>query len=189
MKGFDASRDEPSNYIQAFYKARQDREDNWTFTSDQLLTSVSNLFIAGTDTTATTLRWAIFYLAHNPEWQDKIFEEIRSQIGEERTLLAYADRTKLPLTEAVIMETQRMANLVPLGVMRRTMVKSKLCGYDIPEDTVVVPLLTAVLRDPEVYPNPEKFDPNRFLTASKVGEKGAQITHLIPFLAGKWRVC
>lgn len=149
------------------------------------MASVGSLFIAGTDTSATTLRWAIFYLAHYPEWQEKVFEEIRSRTGEEHALLNYADRTKLPLTDAVIMETQRMANLVPLGVMRRTVVESKLCGYDIPENTVVVPLLTAVLRDPKVYPNPEKFDPSRFLQPGKIGEKGAEVTHLIPFSAGK----
>jgi cytochrome P450 family 2 subfamily J len=180
--------EEPTNYIQAFCKAQQEQDDNWTFTNPQLIGSVANLFVAGTDTTATTLRWALFFLAHHPEIQDEVYEEIQKETGGGQSLLDYADRTKLPYTEATIMETQRMADLVPLGVMRRTIAPSKLCGYDIPVGTIVVPLLAAVLTDPKTYPNPDKFDPTRFLSGSKSGGKEETHTHLIPFLAGK-RVC
>jgi len=179
--------DEPTNYVEAFYKAQKEREDNSTFNDPQLIASVANLFVAGTDTTATTLRWGIFYMAHFPDIQAKVYEEIKNVSGG-HSLLNYADRTKLPYTEAVIAEIQRMANLIPLGVLRRTVAPSKLFGYDIPEGTLVLPDLSAVLWDPKVYPNPRSFDPNRFLNARKNGEKVDEFTHLIPFQAGK-RIC
>lgn len=177
------SGEEPSCYIHAYHKAQQERQDNSTFTDSQLIASVVNLFLAGSDTTATTLRWAIFILAHHPEIQEQVHDEIRKQTGGQ-SLLNYADRTKLPLTEATLLETQRLANLVPLGVMHRTMAPSKLYGYDIPAGTAVVSVLTAVHCDPKVYPNPERFDPNRFLNANKNGEKDDVFTNLIPFGVG-----
>lgn len=185
MKDFDPLRDEPNNYVQAFYQAKHEGKGDWTFTDNQLITSVFNLFVAGTDTTATTLRWALFYMAHNPEWQEKVYNEILKETSGQ-SLLNYSDRIKLPLTDATLMETQRMANLAPLSVMHRTEAKCKLLGYDIPEDTVVVPLLTAVLWDPKVYPNPRQFDPSRYLNGNKIGDiKGPEWTHLIPFSVGE----
>jgi len=180
--------DEPNNYIQAFYKAQRELDDNSTFTDAQLIGNVVNLFLAGTDTTATTLRWAIFIMAHHPKIQERVHDEIKKETGGGQSLLNYAERNRLLLTEAVIMETQRVANLVPLGVMRKTMAPSQLFGYDIPAGTAVVPNLTAVHYDPKIYPNPEIFDPNRFLNANKTGEKDNVFTHLIPFQIGK-RVC
>jgi cytochrome P450 family 2 subfamily J len=51
---------------------------------DQLLTSIVNLFIGGTETTSTTLRWALIYMIENPEVQEKVFEEIRLVVGTAR---------------------------------------------------------------------------------------------------------
>lgn len=80
MKNFDTEKDEASNYIQAFMKAKgEQREESWTFTERQLITSLNGLFIAGTETTASTLRWAILYLTLNPKIQDEIFDEIRRE--------------------------------------------------------------------------------------------------------------
>lgn len=174
---------EPTNYVQAFYKAQVQRGPDSTFTDAQLTVSVLNLFVAGTDSTATTIRWALFYLARYPELQETIREEIRSQTGS-TGIPDNADRVKLPLTEATIMEVQRLGNLTPLGVLRRTMTISKLCGYDIPEDTIVVPLLTSVLSDPETYPEPDKFDPTRFLVRND-GEYKDRFTKFVPFQLGK----
>lgn len=182
MKHFDPKKDEPSNYVQAFYKAQIDRvKDSWTFTDGQLTASVVNLFTGGTSTTAMTLRWALFYLCHYPEWQEKIYQEIRDTTSGSDNV-SYGDRAKLPLTEATIMESQRCGNIGPFGTVHRTTTSCKLAGYDIPADTVVVPFLTAILQDPKVYSNPEKFDPTRFVNGDK---KGDQFTHLIPFLIGK----
>jgi len=188
LKNFNPEKgDEPTNYIEAFYKAQKERKENSTFTHAQLIASVANLFGGGTDTTATTLRWAIFYMCHYPELQDKVYEEIKTVTGCQ-ALLNFADRTKLPFTEATILEIQRLANLVPTGATRRTLAPSKLCGYDIPADTLIVVDLTRILWDPKVYPNPRVFDPSRFMKGRKNEEKGDEITHLIPFQAGK-RVC
>jgi len=181
---FDPEADS-TNFIHAFLKAGRDSKDIENYFTDlQLHATVGDLFAAGTETTSTTLRWALLFLAQNPEIQEKIYQEIKEQVGSS-ALPDYGDRPKLPFTEAVVMETQRLANLAPMGVLLRTLGPTKLMGYDIPEDTVVVSLLTNVLHNPDLYPNPLKFDPNRFLD-----ENGKVIRDpkLIPFQAGK-RIC
>jgi cytochrome P450 family 2 subfamily J len=170
---------EPLNYIHAYMKTAQQRQGD-SFTDIQLLTSVTDLFMAGSETTSTTLRWTILFLASHPETQEKLYQEIKDEIGT-NSLPNYADRTKLPFTEAVIMETQRLANLTPLGVPRRTLAPCKLLGYDIPEGSIVVPLLTNVLHNPELYPNPHHFDPYRFLDEAGKVIRDAKF---IPFQAG-----
>jgi cytochrome P450 len=181
MRDFKVDRDEPSNYIQAFYKSKNERSNDGLFFDQQLLASVANLFVAGTDTTATTLRWAIFFMAYNPEFQEKVYQELINE-NSGRSLFDYADRTKLPYTEAVILETQRVANLLPVGLLRKTLVPTQLRGYDIPADTVVAPVLGAAMLDSNVYPNYETFDPNRFLGKTK---DDPVFSHVIPFGLGK----
>jgi len=174
---------EPTNYIHAFMKAARENQGQY-FTDLQMLSIVFDLFVAGSDTTSTTLRWAILFLARHPEVQEKMYKEIRDQVGVSQ-LPGYAERTKLPYTEAVIMETQRLANLLPFGVLRRTLAPTKLNGYDIPEGSIVVPLLTNVLHNPELYPNPHQFNPNRFLNDDG---KTIRDPKFMPFQAGK-RIC
>lgn len=177
MDSFDPNA-EPTNYVHAFKKAALGRLGG-AYTDSQLLAVTNDLFIAGTETSATTLRWAVLLLGHHPEIQEKMYKEIREQIGSSHP--SYADRKKMPYAEAVIMELQRYANLVPLGAARRTTQPAKFMGYDIPEDTVVLPFLTGVLFSSELYPEPEKFNPSRFLDADG---KVVKDPKLIPFQAG-----
>jgi len=105
---------EPNNYIHAFMKAASSENKDSYFSNSQLLATVNDLFSAGTETTSTTIRWAILYLARHPDIQEKLYQEIKEKVGVS-ALPSYADKTKLPFAEAVVMETQRCANLVPLG--------------------------------------------------------------------------
>lgn len=181
LKDYDPAKDDPNGYVQTFRKMQHGRVngDPSLFTNMQLIATTMNLFVAGTETTTVTLCWALFYLARNPDLQNEIWEEMQSQIGSR--LPTNADRKKLPLIMATIMEVQRMADLDPVGVARRTLAPTKVAGYDIPAKTIVIPLLRAVFNDPKTYPNPKKFDPRRFLGK----ENEDQVAHLIPFMAGK----
>lgn len=172
---------EPNNYIHAFLKATSDNKQNDYFTKKQLVTTVSDLFSAGTETTATTIRFLILFLARHPDIQEKLYQEIKEQVGVS-ALPNNADKTKLPFAEAVIMETQRLANVLPVGVLRRSLAPTRFMGYDIPEGTLVVPLLTNVLLNPDVYEDPLQFNPNRFIDANG---KLIRDPKLIPFQLGK----
>ncbi|GMS94825.1 hypothetical protein PENTCL1PPCAC_17000, partial [Pristionchus entomophagus] len=89
--------EEPTCFVQAFRKNSKDKR------VEQLLSSCSDLFIAGQETTTTTLRWGMLLLAAHPEIQEKLRAEIHAEIGEDR-VASMSDKTKMPYASAVVME-------------------------------------------------------------------------------------
>ncbi|XP_070567857.1 cytochrome P450 2U1-like [Ptychodera flava] len=132
---------------------------------DHLKYSLTALFGAGTDTTATTLLWALLYLCLNQDIQENCFSEIKNAIGLENAP-CYADKAKLPYVEAALFEVQRIASIVPLGIPRSMIEDSELFGYNIPKESLIMPNFWAVQMNEEQWEHPEKFDPARFLDDS-----------------------
>ncbi|KAI8505708.1 hypothetical protein Bbelb_168970 [Branchiostoma belcheri] len=123
------------------------------------------LFDAGTETTATTLGWALLYLALNPVWQRKVQDELDAVVGSDE-IPAYSRREELPYTEATILESLRIRTTVPLALPHCTTSPTSLQGYDIPAHTQVWVNLWSVHMDPAYWPHPDTFDPGRFLDGS-----------------------
>lgn len=128
----------------------------------QFVSTIRDLFIAGTETTATGVKWAILYMLHNPEVQEKMLKEIQNVVGFGRLPSIY-DKQEMPYCEAVINETLRIGNIVPLSVPHGTSEDVQFKGYTIPRDTVVIANLDSVLMDENIFPDPFKFNPDRFL--------------------------
>uniref|UniRef100_A0A673CFY8 Cytochrome P450 2K1-like n=1 Tax=Sphaeramia orbicularis TaxID=375764 RepID=A0A673CFY8_9TELE len=145
--------------------------------------TVKHLFGAGTETTATTLRWILLFMIKYPKIQDQIQEEISRVVGSRK--LQYEDRNNLPFTNAVIHETQRLANVFPMSVPHRTSKDVTFQGYFIEKGTVVIPLLGSVLYDETEWEKPHSFHPAHFL--DKDG-KFVKRDAFMPFSAGR-RVC
>lgn len=128
---------------------------------NNLFMVVSDLFVAGTDTTQTLLRWALLFLANDPKLQEEIHKEVIDNIGER--MATQDDRLSCPLTNAFIMEVLRLRPGSPLGVDHMTGVDTELGGHKIPKNTVVLFNLYAQNTDPKYWSEPLKFDPKRFL--------------------------
>uniref|UniRef100_A0A3P9BIU2 Cytochrome P450 2J6 n=1 Tax=Maylandia zebra TaxID=106582 RepID=A0A3P9BIU2_9CICH len=107
-------------------------QDDNTFDEENLVICVLDLFVAGSETTSTTLRWAFLYMAKYPEIQEKVQAEIDREIGESRQP-SMEDRANLPYTDAVIHEIQRIGNIAPLGVPHVTNRDVELGGYTVPK--------------------------------------------------------
>ncbi|XP_065109226.1 cytochrome P450 2K1-like [Paramisgurnus dabryanus] len=161
---------------------KSNKKDSY-FHQDNLLRSVVNLFVAGTDTTGTTLRWGLMIMAKYPHIQDRVQEEIDRVIGGRQPMVD--DRNNLPYTDAVIHEVQRLANIVPMNLPHMTSCDVNFNGYFIKKGTTVIPLLTSVLRDESVWKKPHSFYPEHFLD-----EKGQFVKNdaFMPFSAGR-RIC
>ncbi|XP_010786443.1 cytochrome P450 2K1-like [Notothenia coriiceps] len=153
------------------------------YNDENLAYSVINLFAAGTDTTANTLQWSLLFMAKYPQFQDKVQEELSSVIGSRQSRAE--DRKNLPYTDAVIHETQRLANIVPMAILHRTSQDVTFQGYFIKEGTCVLPLLTSVLQDESEWETPHTFNPSHFL--DKEG-KFIRRDASMPFSAGR-RMC
>ncbi|KAK3106921.1 hypothetical protein FSP39_002975 [Pinctada imbricata] len=151
------------DYIDAFILEQQSHSTPESFYSDeQLIETIRNFFSAGTDTTATTLKWAILYLIKNPRIQEKMFEEIKSEIGDSVSP-SMEHKQRLPYCEAVIAETQRLGNIAPLSLPHAVKYDVTWNGYVIPKGSTLILNLTSVCMDPDIFPEPNEFKPERFI--------------------------
>uniref|UniRef100_A0A3B4A9N8 Cytochrome P450, family 2, subfamily N, polypeptide 13 n=1 Tax=Periophthalmus magnuspinnatus TaxID=409849 RepID=A0A3B4A9N8_9GOBI len=128
----------PRDYIDSFIIEMKNQKASRFFTN--LAYCAMDLFLAGTETTATTLQWSLIYLIKHPEVQEKVQEEI-DRVIEQNRLPTMADRANLPYTDAVVHEIQRIGNIVPLNGMRMASKDTTLGGYFIPKGTGIMPML------------------------------------------------
>ncbi|XP_048846354.1 cytochrome P450 2K1-like isoform X1 [Brienomyrus brachyistius] len=164
-------------------KIKKSREKVSAYYHDEnLLMSVANLFAAGTDTTANTLRWGLLLMAKYPHVQDRVQEELDRVIGGRQTRVE--DRKNLPYTDAVIHEIQRVAQVTPL-VRHSTSCDVVLQGYSIKKGTAVTLLLSSVLSDESEWESPNTFNPGHFLDDQGLFKKRDAF---MPFSAGR-RLC
>uniref|UniRef100_UPI00398F8DA4 cytochrome P450 2D15-like n=1 Tax=Pristiophorus japonicus TaxID=55135 RepID=UPI00398F8DA4 len=177
---------EPRDFIDAFF-AEQEKMKNdpkTSFLESNLIGAVVDLFAAGTETSSTTLRWALIFMVLHPELQSKVHEEIDRVVGKERKPML-DDRDNMPYTNAVIHETQRLGNIAPISLPHQTYRATEVMGYTIPKGTVIIPNLTSVMFDENVWSTPHQFNPDHFLNAEG---KFMKPEAFLPFSAGR-RVC
>ena len=151
-----------------------------------LLNILIDFFIAGSDTTSTTLNWAMLYMIRNSDVQDKVREEIQLNIGSRKARMD--DRTLTPYTEAVLLEISRKADIVPFSIFHCTVEDLKVNEFNVPRDSIIIPSIGGIMKDPIDFPNPEKFDPERFLSQNSDGTmKFTPHLKVVPFGIGKRR--
>lgn len=146
---------------------------------------LQDLFAAGTDTTSSTLEWAMAELLHNPRTLSKARTELEQTIGK-GSLIEESDIVRLPYLQAVIKETFRLHPAVPLLLPRKAGENVEVSGYTIPKGAQLFVNAWAMGRDPSLWEDPESFVPERFL-GSDIDARGRNF-ELIPFGAGR-RIC
>uniref|UniRef100_A0A8C9ZAS6 Cytochrome P450 2K1-like n=2 Tax=Sander lucioperca TaxID=283035 RepID=A0A8C9ZAS6_SANLU len=173
--------------VDAFLVQKQKLEKsgitNSHFHDENLMITVQNLFSAGTETSATTVRWGLLFMAKYAKIQDQVQEELSREIGSRQ--VQAADRKNLHFTNAVIHETQRLASITPLSLPHKTTKDVTFQGYVIKKGTAVSPLMTSVLYDESEWERPHSFYPAHFL--DKDG-KFVKREAFMPFSAGH-RAC
>jgi cytochrome P450 len=154
--------------------------DAGRMTDKQVRDEVITLFVAGHETSANALAWTLMLLAEEPAWYARVRDEALA-LGH---LPTGGDLPRLTVTTQVLKEALRL--YPPVYIMGRVSVAdTELGGYHIPRGTVVLVSPYALHRRPDVWPDPERFDPDRFSAAA---EAARSKTVFIPFGAGP-RVC
>ncbi|XP_078496966.1 cytochrome P450 2D15-like isoform X2 [Lissotriton helveticus] len=155
-----------------------------SFSELNLLVTVSDIFLAGTETTSTTLRHGLLYMMLYPDIQRRAQEEIDQVIGREGKP-TMDDRANMPYVNAVIHEIQRYSDITPLSVPHMTSRDTEVDGFFIPKGTTLMFNMTSVLKDESIWARPYQFYPEHFLD-----DDGQFIKReaFLPFSAGR-RVC
>ncbi|MEU8622497.1 cytochrome P450 [Streptomyces sp. NPDC048623] len=135
---------------------------------DQLVT----LFIGGTGNSAMTLAWSLYLVAKNPHIEAQLHEEVDSVL-DGRTA-RFEDLENLPVVDRVLKETMR---LYPSGwnLSRIVTRDTTLGGYELPEGSTVYYSPFVLHHDPELFPDPERFDPDRWLLDDSTRVRGSYI--------------
>ena len=137
----------------------EDPKSGRKMTTSELRDNLLTFIVAGHETTALTLSWALYLCAFTPAVQAAAHEEARVVLGDRAA--TQADIASLPLTRQIIDETLRM--YPPAAFLSRTaQAEDELCGREIRRgDTVVLPIY-ALHRHHMLWDNPDQFDPSRF---------------------------
>ncbi|KAG7608116.1 Cytochrome P450 superfamily [Arabidopsis suecica] len=159
-----------------------------TPSNEELVTLCSEFLNGGTDTTGTAIEWGIAQLIANPEIQSRLYDEIKSTVGDDRRV-DEKDVDKMVFLQAFVKELLRKHPPTYFSLTHAVMETTTLAGYDIPAGVNVEVYLPGISEDPRIWNNPKKFDPDRFM----LGKEDADITgisgvKMIPFGVGR-RIC
>ncbi|KAH9956358.1 cytochrome P450 [Russula dissimulans] len=124
--------------------------------------ALSAPFSAGVDTTLSTIRWCLVAALCFPKITERLQAELDSVVGRDR-MPAFDDERSLPLFAAFIKEVTRWRPVVPVGIAHATSKGDVYDGYDIPRGTTVFGNIDVLVKDPNLFEDPETFDPSRFL--------------------------
>uniref|UniRef100_A0A7M4EZ36 Cytochrome P450 2J5-like n=1 Tax=Crocodylus porosus TaxID=8502 RepID=A0A7M4EZ36_CROPO len=176
----EKSQDFIDSYLSQMWKV----SNTSTFKENNMIQVITDLFIAGSDTTTISLLWAILYMMAHPEIQERVQEELDTIIGSSREI-RYEDRMILPYTNAVLHEVLRYSSISATGVIRKCTKDTTVQGFPVSKGTLIFPNLFSVLYDPDHWETPQEFNPSHFLDkAGNFLNKEA----FLPFSAGH-RVC
>ncbi|XP_068655284.1 cytochrome P450 CYP82D47-like [Aristolochia californica] len=145
------------------------------------------MILAATDTSFLTLSWTLALLLNNRHELKKAQDEIDTIIGKNR-IVNESDIENLPYLRAIVKEALRLHPPAPLLVPHESMEDCNIGGFHVPAGTRVIANLYKLHRDPRVWPNPEEFQPERFLTSHRDMDGRGKHFEFIPFGSGR-RMC
>ncbi|CAE6452246.1 unnamed protein product [Rhizoctonia solani] len=145
----------------SFLSGLLEQNKDGSYGEDVIKWTAASMYSAGAHTTIGTVSNFILAMLLYPEVLRKAREEIDRVVGTER-LPIMSDRADLPYVESVLLETLRWYPVAPLAIPHRIVQDDEYRGYRIPAGSTVISNVYAITRDERIYPDPEKFIPERF---------------------------
>ncbi|RZC50036.1 hypothetical protein C5167_018464 [Papaver somniferum] len=158
------------------------QKDNPNIGRDNIKAIIMDMFVGGSETSATTMEWTMAELIKNPEVMKKAQDEIRRIVGK-KAKIEESDIIQMDYLKCVVKEILRIHPAIPTLVPRLSSKDTKLQGYDIPANTVIYINAWTIHRNTKYWDNPEEFRPERFIN-NPLDFKGQEF-HYIPFGSGR----
>lgn len=172
-----ASGHDTGDMLSLLLRAR-DETTGRPLTGHQICSEILTLAVAGTETTASVLSWLLYELARHPDVEARVLAELDEVLGDRP--VTFEDVTRLPYLRRVIDEVLRLHHTGWL-VTRRTVTETRLGRWTLPAGTELAYCQHALHRDPDLFPDPLAFDPDRWLDSDRPSPSHA----FLPFGAGK----
>jgi cytochrome P450 len=171
----------PRNLLEAMLALRDEPDSG--FSDDDVYANILTLLLAGEDTTAYSLAWAMHILAGNPELQSRLYRAALDVLGEARVPMTFADTAKLGLFEGVAFEAMRMRSVAPLNYLEANE-NTELAGIEIPKGTPVFLLTRPATLDDNNYRDARTFNPERWVGPRESTHDGHNTKAFLHFGAG-----
>nr|ALG05122.1 cytochrome P450 [Sinopodophyllum hexandrum] len=170
--------------LDVFLDYRSDKKDDELkqFSRVDIKGMLSDMFVAGTDTSSSTVEWGMTEILKKPDVYKKVLAELDEVVGKNR-FVEENDIPKLTYLQAAVKEVFRLHPGVPLLIPRRTNEACDVYGYKVPKHAIVFVNVWGMARDPKVWPEPCEFKPERFLGLD-MDVKG-QDFEVLPFGTGR----
>jgi cytochrome P450 len=152
------TRRDEADLLSMFLSAR-DEETGVGMTDRQLRDEVMTMLLAGHETTSLALSWTYYLLSRHPETERRITDEVDRVIGDRRPAFMHVDQ--LVYTRRVLEESLRLYPPA-WGFSRLALGDDEIGGYRVPKGSIVFLIPFVIHRRPKLWPNPERFDPDRF---------------------------
>ncbi|XP_039050269.1 cytochrome P450 81Q32-like [Hibiscus syriacus] len=152
------------------------------YTDETIKGVIFVMLIAGTETSSSTIEWAMSLLLNHSEVMYKAWSEIADKVGQDK-FLDETDLPKLNYLQSIVSETLRLFPPTPLLVPHESSEDCVVCGYNVPRGTMLLVNAWSIQRDPQLWEEATRFMPERF----ESGEAGDGCK-LLPFGVGR-RAC
>ncbi|WMV16446.1 hypothetical protein MTR67_009831 [Solanum verrucosum] len=176
-----------NNLVNLLLKLQESGTLDFSFTTDNIKAVILDMFLAGTETSATVLDWAMVEMMRNPKVMEKAQTELK-RILKGKNRVTESDLKEVSYLKLVIKETLRLHPPLPLLLPRECREQCVINGYDIPIKTKVLVNAWAINRDAEFWENAESFSPERFINCGNNLEFIGQNFEYLPFGGGR-RMC
>ncbi|XP_020218192.1 cytochrome P450 71D8 [Cajanus cajan] len=176
---------EEEDLVDVLLRIQQSDNLDIKMTTSNVKALILDIFTGGTDTSASTLEWAMTEMMRNPKVREKVQAELR-QVFKGKEIIDESDLEQLTYLKLVIKETLRVHPPTPLLIPRECSKQTIIDGYEIPVKTKVMINVWAICRDPQYWTDADRFIPERF-DGSPIDFKGNNFEYL-PFGAGR-RMC
>ncbi|KAK7389356.1 hypothetical protein VNO78_24297 [Psophocarpus tetragonolobus] len=171
-----------NDFMDVMISAFQDQHEICGYKKETVIKATAML--TGMGSTAITLTWALSLLLNHPKALKVAQQELDTHIGKERWVQE-SDIKELTFLHAIIKETLRLYPPAPLTGIREALEDCYVAGYHVPKGSHLLINLWNLQRDPQIWPNPNEFQPQRFLNTHQDIDYMSQNFELIPFSFGR----